>query len=270
MNYPYLNQADAFLLKINDVAIPQWFTIFSLSREYDDAITAISAVNGQQYGYAYLTSDPLGWDYRTRQSAILKINLYDGLMNSQFSLNMFHRQDGALIMHDVRQIYDSNVAANLFAFSFVYENQAGELSNRIGTVRIRDSNGNDPVTVLPWTVEEFHALRQEVGYDYVVGSHLYEEGDSTYYEAHLAQPPNGGDAYMYLLHLDWDEDSEDMFDFGLKMFLTGNVDSEMALQPKLLFDEDEIPNLYSCFATDSFAYLMKYNFTADPDEFSLF
>lgn len=59
MNYPYANNADAFLMKINDVAIPQWFTIFSLSRDLDDAITAVASVNGQQYAYAFLTSGPL-------------------------------------------------------------------------------------------------------------------------------------------------------------------------------------------------------------------
>lgn len=46
MKYPYENQADAFLMKINDVAIPQWYTIFSISRTEDDAITAVASVNG--------------------------------------------------------------------------------------------------------------------------------------------------------------------------------------------------------------------------------
>lgn len=32
MGYPLTNSADAFLMKINDVAVPIWFTSFSLSR----------------------------------------------------------------------------------------------------------------------------------------------------------------------------------------------------------------------------------------------
>jgi hypothetical protein len=44
MEYPYKSNDDAFLMMINDVAIPIWFTSVSLSNDQDDAITAMTTV----------------------------------------------------------------------------------------------------------------------------------------------------------------------------------------------------------------------------------
>ena len=126
MKYPYENQMDAFLMKINDVAIPQWYTIFSLSRVEDDAITTVTAVNGQDYAYCYLTTNPGSYSFSSRQNAILKVDLSNGLLNSQYTLNLYNKLEGGLYIHEVGQIYDSlETTFNIFAFSFVYSTEAG-------------------------------------------------------------------------------------------------------------------------------------------------
>jgi len=52
MGYPNTNSDDAFLMKLNEVAIPIWYTSFSLARDIPDSITALTKVNG--YIYAFL------------------------------------------------------------------------------------------------------------------------------------------------------------------------------------------------------------------------
>jgi hypothetical protein len=55
MKYPYDNEDDGFLMKVNDVGIPVWFSTFSLSRESNDKITAMTKLG--DYIYAFLTSN---------------------------------------------------------------------------------------------------------------------------------------------------------------------------------------------------------------------
>lgn len=72
MGHPTEQTANAFVMKLNDLAIPVWFTTFDLSRTYDDTITAITKVN--KYIYAYLvTADQ-------SQSAFLKIDYTNGML----------------------------------------------------------------------------------------------------------------------------------------------------------------------------------------------
>jgi hypothetical protein len=77
MQYPFLNSDDAYILHINDLAMPQWFTTFSISRTYPDAITAIT-LTSQGYLYAFMTT--MESDYSIRQSAILKVRSKDGML----------------------------------------------------------------------------------------------------------------------------------------------------------------------------------------------
>lgn len=52
MGYQNTNTDDAFLMKLNEVAIPVWYTSFSLARDVPDSITALTKVG--DYIYAFL------------------------------------------------------------------------------------------------------------------------------------------------------------------------------------------------------------------------
>lgn len=56
MGYPNANGNDAFMMKLNDLAIPVWYTTFSLSKVVDDSITALTKAGDFIYAFI-ITSD---------------------------------------------------------------------------------------------------------------------------------------------------------------------------------------------------------------------
>lgn len=64
-------------------------------------MTAVIKLNDFVYGY--MTS--MNEDYRYRQNAIIKLEAVNGMLNDQFSLNLYSRFGGAFYINDVRNIY---------------------------------------------------------------------------------------------------------------------------------------------------------------------
>jgi len=81
MQYPYLNTDDAYLMKLNDVAIPIWFTTFSLSRTSTEAITALTKIG--DYIYCFMnTAD--------NYNAFLKVDATNGILLESKSINLYN------------------------------------------------------------------------------------------------------------------------------------------------------------------------------------
>lgn len=130
MEYPYKTDDDAFLMMINNVAIPVWFTSLSLSNQEDDAITAMTVVSitpsavTYTYIYAFLTT--LDTDFTQRQSAFLKVDASNGLVITQIVLNLRSSTSGAFYFQELRHMnslsstttYDGDLA---FSATFTYQ-----------------------------------------------------------------------------------------------------------------------------------------------------
>ena len=78
MQYSYLNTDDTYLMKLNDVAIPIWFTTFSLSRSSADKITTLTKIS--DYIYCFMNT---GGNY----NAFLKVDATNGILLESKSIN---------------------------------------------------------------------------------------------------------------------------------------------------------------------------------------
>lgn len=86
MGYSLEDNDDAFIMKINDLAIPLWFTSFSFSRTTKDKITALTKVG--DFIYAFITTgyDEMDSSYKSDQlykkayTAFLKVSAANGML----------------------------------------------------------------------------------------------------------------------------------------------------------------------------------------------
>jgi len=126
MQYPYLNTDDAYLMKLNDVAIPIWFTTFSLSRTSTEAITALTKIS--DYIYCFMnTAD--------NYNAFLKVDATNGILLESKSINLYNAKSGAFYIDSLRNMIatPTAISATSFMATFLYSSDRA-LSSNIATI----------------------------------------------------------------------------------------------------------------------------------------
>eukprot|EP00347_Sterkiella_histriomuscorum_P020284 403338395 len=245
---------EAFVMAINDVGMPEWYTNIDLSQDEDERIMGL-ALGNEDSIFAYFTT--LHSDFKERIHALIKMNRTNGFIMSSQSINIYSISSGHFSIYKLNdfKIVPFTTSNSELSLSFSYQTQGGLMN--VGNLRIKDTSTLTEKT-MTLTMESIRSLAQVTDTMYLSGSQLFNQIDTTskvYYESHLIQYGTD-DAILYLAKIN------DKTLLKAQTFeLTGEVSATASSQTAMTMDSSG--NVYLAAMTDSNQYLLKHDSIAD-------